>query len=261
MGALMIINKLHLVYFSPTGTGKANLEFAANNFNIETIKHDITCKSETLNFEDNDLVFFITPVYSGRIPNLAKKRLEKIRGNNTLCVLFSVYGNRAFDDSLIELQQIVEKNDFITVAGLGVIGQHTFSKNVATNRPTEEDSKIITENMEIIKQKLKKIDNINDIKKLILPGTIPTNQAKRLSLTPKINNNCINCNICIDVCPTHAITLEHFSSPDPNLCIGCLACVKHCPNHARHVNPVKIGALAKAMELACKKHQEISLYI
>jgi ferredoxin len=257
----MIINKLHLVYFSPTGTGKTNLEFASNNFNLETIQHDITCKSEPLNFKEDDLVFFITPVYSGRIPNLAKKRLEKISGNNTLCVLFSVYGNRAFDDSLIELQHIVENNNFITIAGLGVIGQHTFSENVATDRPTNDDNIIIAKKMEIIKHKLIKIENIKEIKKLILPGTIPTSQAKSLSLAPKITNNCINCNICIDVCPTHAITLEHFISPDPNLCIGCLACIKYCPNNARHANSIKIKALAKAMELACKKHQEISLYI
>ena len=257
----MIIKKLHLVYFSPTGTGKKNLEFAAANFNIETIKHDITCKSEILTFKDTDLVFFITPVYSGRVPTLAKKRIELIHGNNTPCVLFSVYGNRAFDNSLIELQQIVENNDFKAIAALGVIGEHTFTNKVGYNRPDADDQRIIGEKMNIVKEKINKTSSLKDIININIPGKIPNDQLKRLSLAPKTNDKCTHCNICIDVCPAKAINFEHFNIPDSTLCIGCLACVKNCPNNAREANQIKIAAIAKALELSCKKPQKITLYI
>ena len=38
----MDIKKLHLVYFSPTGTTQSILRAAAKSFNIENVEHDLT---------------------------------------------------------------------------------------------------------------------------------------------------------------------------------------------------------------------------
>ena len=48
------------------------------------------------------------------------------------------------------------------------------------------------------------------------------------------NDLCTQCEYCVDVCPTHAISLaDEGMYSDPNLCIKCCACVKECPEGAR----------------------------
>ena len=257
----MKIKELHLVYFSPTGTGKRNLEFAAENFSCETREHDITCNGKIYEFGSDDLVLFAAPVYGGRIPDLAKEHLSGFTGNNTPCILFSVYGNRAFDDALVEMQELTESSGFVTIAGLGVLGQHTFTDKVATGRPNSDDRKTIAEMMESVKSKLEGIADITRLDRLELPGKPDCKPYSRMSLSPKTNKNCSHCNRCLEVCPSHAISSEHFDVPDPDLCIGCLACVKVCPSDARHANSIKLAAIAKVLETACSKPRPIELYL
>jgi len=68
-----------------------------------------------------DAVVFGVPVYAGRVPNVLLKYLDKVQGNGALAVPIVLFGNRNYDDALIELRNILEKNGFaINNVSLGV---------------------------------------------------------------------------------------------------------------------------------------------
>lgn len=46
------------------------------------------------------------PVYAGRVPTLAVERLKDIKTSGVKCVIVAVYGNRAYKDALVEMQDV-----------------------------------------------------------------------------------------------------------------------------------------------------------
>ncbi len=55
-----------------------------------------------------------------------------------MAIAIVLYGNRNYDDALIELKDILELDGFKVVAGAAFIGEHSFSNNLAKNRPDEK---------------------------------------------------------------------------------------------------------------------------
>ena len=46
------------------------------------------------------------PVYAGRVPALAVERLKGIKTSGVKFVIVAVYGNRAYEDALVEMQDV-----------------------------------------------------------------------------------------------------------------------------------------------------------
>ena len=129
----MEIESVKLVYFSPTGTTKAVLQGIAkgiNPGNMELI--DITrpdARKKPLVTSENELLVVGVPVYMGRVPALLIEWLNAIQAHNTPTVCVVVYGNRVYDDALLELKNIVMKCGGIPIAGGAYIGEHSFSNS------------------------------------------------------------------------------------------------------------------------------------
>ena len=79
---MLNFEKLSKVYFSPSGTTEKIVNEVAKNFNMNRENYDLLSFDNEKNFT-NELVIFGIPVFDGRIPKLACKRLSKIKGNNT----------------------------------------------------------------------------------------------------------------------------------------------------------------------------------
>ena len=90
------------------------------------------------------------------MPNILLKYLHTITGSHTKVVPVVVYGNRNYDDALIELKNILEDNGFISIAAAAFIGEHSFSTTLAKNRPDEMDMIIINQFANIIIEKAHK---------------------------------------------------------------------------------------------------------
>lgn len=46
------------------------------------------------------------PVYAGRVPALAVERLKGMKTSGVKCVIVAIYGNRAYEDALVEMQDV-----------------------------------------------------------------------------------------------------------------------------------------------------------
>ena len=234
----MNIETINLVYFSPTKTTKRILESIAQGIGAGKINEiDLTTNSSNnkIKIDKNHLTILGAPVYGGRIPEIATKRFRNILSDNSHAVVIAVYGNRAYDDALIEL--ISESCGFNTIAAGAFIGEHSFSFNnvkVAKKRPDKDDLKIAFSFGRQIQDKLKSEEN----SKLKVSGSVPYKELKERSvLSPDtVDADCNLCGVCVDVCPTSAITLNEHIETVKESCIWCCACVKFCDYNARIMN-------------------------
>ncbi|MBN1766867.1 MAG: EFR1 family ferrodoxin [Prolixibacteraceae bacterium] len=232
-----MINKVNIVCFSPTKTSEKISKIIAQGSGIKVSKDlNITHREENYTADKDELTIFAFPVYGGRIPEIAIQRLKKITGNNSPAVLVVVYGNRHYDDALLELQNIVYDQGFKSIAGAAFIGEHSYSTNeypIAIGRPDKEDIDKALSFGNNIGNLIKNNDTIKELPNL--PGKYPYKERSPQPLISPvtIDSKCIKCTTCVTLCPTGAIQIKDMPETNPSLCILCCACIKGCPSNAR----------------------------
>jgi ferredoxin/flavodoxin len=258
------MKKAMFVYFSPTHTTKKVLQEIAIGLDLdEIIECDLTLpNNKEIVFDDIDLVVVGAPVYSGRVPVQAMERFKRIPNAKIPAVCVSLYGNISFGDALKELNQMMKSKEFITIAGAGFIGEHSFSNDrhqIAKGRPNSKDLELAREFGVKIKNKLM-LNSIDDLASegFDVPGKVPTKKASSMpEMASRATRNCIKCMKCIGVCPVGAINEQLVC--DANKCITCFACVKECPSNARKFqNPILSVA---GFILSKKQYKEPEIFI
>jgi ferredoxin len=242
----MIIDSLKLVYFSPSGTTKKIVKAIAKGINHKSVEHVDFTKPERrkrpLPALDNELLLIGAPVYFGRVQTDAMEWLKTMRGHDTPVVCVVVYGNREYDDALLELKDTVVKNGCVPIACAAYIGEHSFSDSktpIAAGRPDIDDLKHAVSFGKKIGEKIASTSSIGCVSDISVPGKFPylemTESKKKLSAVDlmDVDGNCLQCGLCADLCPLGAIVPGNSASIDINKCILCHACVKSCPADAR----------------------------
>lgn len=248
----MQIKKVWAVYFSATGTTKkivtAVAGEAAEKLGAAYGEYDFTlpgARTEALKFGGDDLVIFGTPVYAGRVPNVLLKYLDTLEGNGAAAVPVVLYGNRNYDDGLIELRDILEKHGFHTAAAAAFIGEHSFSYILAEGRPDEADMETAKGFAGKTADKIKNTSDLHNLGPIIVEG-VPDpyrgyyqprdrkgNPVDIRKVKPLTKVDCDNCLVCADVCPMGSISREDVRE-FTGICIKCGACIKKCPVHAKY---------------------------
>lgn len=268
--------KINAMYFSPTGTTKkivtaiaqkisenAGREIAINNidFTLPGVRN------EALSFMEEDVVIIGVPVYAGRVPNVLLKYLNSIADNGALAIPVVVYGNRDYDDALIELKDILELNGFKVIAGGAFIGEHSFSYTLGKGRPDEKDMVIVNDFAKKICTKIAVQDNIQTVfikgnkpyAKYYVPRDENGNPVDFRKITPKTNENCIDCKLCVSVCPMGSIDFDDVSKFN-GICIKCGACIKQCPNQAKYYDDIDYLRHKNELEVNFTKRREPELF-
>ena len=236
----MYFNAVQPVYFSPTHTSGKIVHAIAEGTNIPVNKEiDLTFPIAEQNITIHDALTIIgVPTYAGRVAPTALERLKCIHGDSTPVVLVVLYGNRDYEDALIELRDQMKAQGFIPVAGGAFIGEHSYSTAsmpTAAGRPDESDIQIAKDFGKAILQELETFNKTNEFPALHVKGNFPykENKPKTPATPTTIYELCTQCQYCIEICPTAAIELKEEIESDPETCIKCCACVKECPNGAR----------------------------
>lgn len=256
--------KLTLIYFSPTGTTKKTLENIAEGIGINSYEvidmSDFNTRWEKRTFCNEDLVIFGMPVYYGRLPVISKEIFDKIKANSIPVVPIVVYGNREYEDALLELKNELENVGFKAIAAAAFIGEHSLNSNLAKNRPDNFDKEKQIEFGRLIKEKYLGITNIDNAD-VQVPGKFPYKGYPDVPLAPQLVGECNNCKICSDNCPAFAIDPNNAKKVDNFRCILCFRCVRDCPNNSRDITNEKFKLGINSLQIYARIRKEPEIFI
>jgi len=242
----MHLESVKLVTFSPTGTSRSVASAIADGLGMSTVNTlDITApeaREKPLRMSEQELLVIAVPVYMGRVPAAIFDWLGTIRGDNTPTVCVVVYGNRDYEDALLELTTIVTNGGCIPIAGGAYIGEHSFSTPehpVAQGRPNADDLAHAQRFGRDIRTKLESMATLAPDAAIQVPGVFPYRKDSKLWDVDfiAVSDQCGGCGVCADVCPVGAVDPEDSALVDQHKCITCCACIKSCPQQARSIKP------------------------
>lgn len=252
----MNITKAIIACFSPTQTTLRILQAVARGVGAsEVFVLDLTLpEQETRPLPEvgSALVLIGAPVYAGRVPAVAERRLRRLRGGGAPAVVVAVYGNREYDDALLELRDLAIELGFVPVAGAAFVGEHSYSTPgtpIAAGRPDRRDLGEAEAFGAAVQARLAAIKTLSDLQPLQVPGNRPykPRNPKADEAAPETREDlCIKCGKCAEVCPVGAVAVGETVTTDGRACILCCACTRACPTGARVLEHPRITAWREA---------------
>lgn len=250
--------KIYALYFSPTGGTKKVLDTISSGWDCEKIEIDLSdnnCGLSEIIFEKEDVCIVAVPSFSGRVPQFIIPKLEQMNGTGVRAVLITAFGNRDFDDTLLELKDTLCLAGFRCVCAVAAVTQHSLMPKYGNGRPDAAD---LQELETFAKRCRKAVENAEEAE---VPGNRPYREYLSVPIKPKADKNCNKCGFCMKKCPVHAISADTIKSADKNQCISCLKCVTVCPRNARHTNRL-IGKIAEIkMKKVCAGRKKNALFL
>lgn len=222
-----MVKSVDFYFFSPTGGTKQVGEIFCRAVSEKVTEYDL-CKESCQG--SGDFAVVAVPVFAGRMPSLAAERVKAIQGKGTKVVTIAVFGNRAYEDALLEMNDLVTGNGFQVVGSCALIARHSVVTVVAAGRPDEDDVREIRQFAADVLHKLES----GEEQPVSVPGNRPYKALVERNVTPVCTAECDRCGTCAQVCPAHAIRMtEDGPETEVTPCFLCMACVAACPERAR----------------------------
>ena len=251
--------KIHQILFSPTGGTRRVSEILCQGMGKESVVTDLCVKTADIqlpNINKDDLAVISMPVFAGRVPALAVERLRMVKPNGAKCVVVAVFGNRAYDDALLEIQDVTSEMGFRVIAAVGAVAEHSIIRRYGNGRPDAVDEQTLRRfGAEILGKAEGSVCSLPAV-----PGNRPYKKGGKVP-HPKGRRGCNRCGVCARQCPTDAIPFSDPKKVDASKCISCMRCVSACPTGARSIGAVMTFLATQGLKKACATRKENELYL
>lgn len=246
---------VYSIYFSPTGGTKKVADVLASCFDHAS-QVDITVHSVAPELTNEDVCIVAVPSFGGRVPGAAVERIRQLRGNGAKAVAVVVYGNRDFDDTMLELKNELENAGFAVAAGVAAVAEHSIMHQFGAGRPDSSDETELRSFGEKIKEKIA-AGQIG----VQVPGKEPYREYGGVPMKPSAGSKCTACGLCAKECPVGAIDVKNPKGVNKKKCISCMRCISVCPKKARKVSPLLLTIAGLKMKKNCSERKKNSLYL
>lgn len=243
-----------MAVFSPTGSCEKVATAIVQGWNVGH-KVDL-CRPVTEEPVKGGLLA-VVPVYGGRVPELALERLRALRGNGGPAVAVVVYGNRAYEDALLELHTELTAAGYKVVAAAAFIAEHSVVRSIAAGRPHASDLEKMADFGRAVSEKLLG----GDMSVVCVPGNIPYRERPQMSVTPLTLESCRVCGLCARLCPAGAIPSAAPHTTDGTKCILCMRCVAVCPGRARLLPPPMLEGMTQRLNMVAAEPRVPELFL
>ena len=251
----MNAEKWIIAHFSPTGGTEKIARAIGEGFQTDTVEMDLTKADSPVSIGENDALLVVLPVFAGRVPQISLERLSALKATGQKAVAVVVYGNREFEDALLETTDALEDNGFRVIAAAAFIAEHSIVRSIAANRPDAEDEALCRR---FAAEVMAKADSAEPIQ---VPGNRPYREVKPSPFHPTTDENCIKCGFCAQQCPLSAIPTDEPHKTDADKCINCMRCVKLCPLQCRALPDVFIANATKMLNEKAAGYKKPAIFL
>lgn len=252
------------VYFSATGTTKKIVEsigarLPGSKTTLDLLRSPLPGPKRV---GRGTLIVVGVPVFSGRVPPYALQSIANLRGDGGPAIAVAVYGNREYEDALLELTQTLRANSFAVIGAGAFIARHSIFPQIATGRPDAEDMEKIAGFADACAQKLARLTSYADLPPLDVKGNSPYREVSPGALIPSVDEACTLCGACVDICPVNALRMDDGAlSRDTGRCFACAACIAACPEHAQAFRGPEYEAFGAKLAAVCAARKEPEIFI
>lgn len=270
----MRFNTVELVWFSPTGGTRRIVEWIGRALQKATpdgkpaIAHDLLNRPPDRDhlLPSDSLLVVGMPVYGGRIPPYCLPVLRRFKGRHSPALAVAVYGNRDYDDALLELKNALGGSGFIVTGAAAFIARHSVFPQVAAARPDAGDEGLAVEFARRCTERLAHLDTLARNTAVAVKGHTPYKELKPGGPRPSVDHGqCIQCGACVEICPVNALAMSGPADAavvrDMDLCMGCAACIHVCPTGAQAWRGSQYEAMSAVFAEKCAARREPELFI
>lgn len=248
------MNNWTTAVFSPTG-GTSKIAAAIAGARMGT-RIDLCSPVEPQEMPAGAPLLAVVPVYGGRIPAIAAQRLLALQGSGNPAIAVVVYGNRAYEDALLELKNVLTEAGHQVIAAAAFIAEHSIIRSIAADRPHADDLARAVEFGAAVEARLN-----GELSTVDVPGNDEYRPLPQMPATPLVTDACGGCGMCAHKCPVGAIPLSNPRSTDAAKCILCMRCVAICPRKARILPPPMVEAFTARLNAVASEPKQPEIYI
>ena len=253
-------NKQWLIaHFSPTGTTAAIARAIVRGTDCPADEWDLSLPGKVPALSEHTVLLVAMPVYGGRCPAVALERLSRLKGTGHPAVAVVVYGNRAYDDALLQEKDTLESMGFQVSAAAAFVAEHSIIRSIAAGRPDADD---LAAAARFGSKAIEKLSSGN-VQPVSVPGD-PAYGEKVIKLSanhPAANDACTRCGLCAESCPLGAISSETPWQTDNSKCINCMRCIAVCPQKARSLPAPMLNAVEAMLQKTASGYRIPELFL